>query len=237
MEGAEGNSMSWVKVDDKAWSHPKFSRLSAPGVRLWLFAMCWCNQHETDGTISRADIKVIGGTPRVASELVEAGLWVSTPTGWAVHDFLKYQPSHEQREKDRVSAKDRAARSYERYAGSASEESRKNEDPAFSLHAPRPDPIPNKENGKREPIKGDRKKPNVPFPDGLVPLPRQVEKAKSIGVNCALQFSKFSNFHISKGNTFADWHRAFDTWLGNAEEFASRDGRKPQVESEFIEIK
>jgi hypothetical protein len=77
----------------------------------------------------------------------------------------------------------------------------------------------------------------VTLPGDLEPLPRQVEKCKKLGLKLEREFTKFKNHHASKGSKFVDWHRAFDTWIGNAEEFMLRDGKKPQADSEFIEIK
>ena len=81
--------MSWVKVDDQAWSHPKLADLSGNAVRLWLFALCWANSHETDGFITRGGLRLIGGRPKDVRELVEAGLWVERESGWEIHNFLK----------------------------------------------------------------------------------------------------------------------------------------------------
>lgn len=85
--------MSWVRVDDKAWAHPKFAQLSAGAVKLWLFALCWCNQYETDGAIPGAALKTLGGSKAHAAELVEVGLWDSVERGFEVRGFLEYQPS------------------------------------------------------------------------------------------------------------------------------------------------
>lgn len=251
--------MSWVKVDDKAWSHPKLTALSGNAVRLWLFAMCWCNQHETDGTIPRAALRALGGAKAAVEELLRSGLWEATESGWAVHDFLKYQPSREQREKERESGRQRAEHSYRSRVVSSPEESpkhaRRNTESSVILHPTRtrPDPVPKEipltpsvlppqGGGDRDISRGDlesfsldiviadgpepqkaakkpRKKPSTPFPDGLVPLPRQLEKCKELQLNCAEEFEKFSARHQSTGALFADWHRAFDTWISRAPEF------------------
>jgi hypothetical protein len=87
--------VSWVKVDDKAWSHPKFAGLTGNAVRLWLFAMCWSAGHETDGRLPKVVLRTLGATQKEAKALVDVGLWHETPDGWEVHDFLEYQPSAE----------------------------------------------------------------------------------------------------------------------------------------------
>ena len=102
--------MSWVKVDDKAWAHPKLASLSAAAVRLWLFTLCWCNQQETDGQVPRRILSVLGGSKKAAAELVASGLWERTDNGWLVHDFLKYQPSRAQRDSQREALRERVSR-------------------------------------------------------------------------------------------------------------------------------
>lgn len=87
--------MSWVKVDDKAWCHPKFLSLSGDAVRLWMFALCWSGSQGTDGAIPRAALRLLGGTQDDAQELVEARLWEETDNGWTVRGYLDYQPSAE----------------------------------------------------------------------------------------------------------------------------------------------
>src|SRR5690606_38006641 len=88
--------MSWIRIDDKAWSHPKIAGLSGNAVRLWLFGLCWCNAHQTDGAIPTVTLRILGGSARDAKELVAAGLWVPTDSGWSVHDYLAHQSSAEQ---------------------------------------------------------------------------------------------------------------------------------------------
>lgn len=93
--------MSWVKIDDKAWAHPKLTGLSGNATRLWLFALCWCNQQETDGEIPKSVLRLLGGSAKDVTELTGAGLWHVTAAGWAIHDYLEYQPSAAQMRDER----------------------------------------------------------------------------------------------------------------------------------------
>ena len=106
--------MSWVRIDDKAWAHPKLSSLSGNAVRLWLWALCWCNQQESDGRIPSSVLRLLGGCGREAKELVESGLWEEADGGWQVHDYLQYQPSKQQLEKTRTETRERVAAARER---------------------------------------------------------------------------------------------------------------------------
>lgn len=166
--------MSWVKVDDKAWSHPKFTDLSGNAVRLWLFALCWCNQQETDGKIPRGALRVLGGSPKAARELVSAGLWEVSEAGWEVHDFLHYQPSRAQRNAQREGIRSRVAK-HRNGGGNAPPST-----PVTPLHdgrkqesnaAPDPDPVP-------DPLSAEddaRGAPPEPRPPGRVPCPPDLE--------------------------------------------------------------
>jgi hypothetical protein len=106
--------VSWVRIDDKAWSHPKLAGLSGNAVRLWLFGLCWCNQQESDGRVPASMLRLFGASTKVAAELVEAGLWLATDGGWEFHDYLNYQPSREQLSAQRNATRDRVTRHRER---------------------------------------------------------------------------------------------------------------------------
>jgi hypothetical protein len=86
-----------------------------------------------------------------------------------------------------------------------------------------------------------RKAPSTPFPPDLQPLPRQQEKCRELLLNCAEEFEKFSARHQSTGALFADWHRAFDTWIARAPEFrrpvpaAGFRGGRPQEVSPNVD--
>lgn len=168
--------MSWVKVDDKAWSHPKFTDLSGNAVRLWLFALCWCNQQETDGNIPRGALRVLGGSPKDARALVAAGLWVETDSGWVVHDFLTYQPSKAQRNAQREMVRERVARHRN---GARNRGSGRDVTPLHGAEKPTgndapdpdPDPVP-------DPVSVDddaRGAPPEPRHPGRVPCPPDLE--------------------------------------------------------------
>lgn len=67
--------MTWFKVDDKLWGHPKWMSLP-PGARaLWVTAGSYCASNETDGILPASALLALGGRRRDAEALVEAGLW------------------------------------------------------------------------------------------------------------------------------------------------------------------
>lgn len=90
--------MPWVSLDDQFPIHRKVARLSDPAFRLHVAAICWANRNLTDGAIPSAELPLIAPgvrrRERLATELVDAGLWLETnPHGWVINDYLEYQPS------------------------------------------------------------------------------------------------------------------------------------------------
>lgn len=76
-----------------------------------------------------------------------------------------------------------------------------------------------------EKSKRSRKKPvtSCPFSADEVAPEKFLAHAKEKhpNLNAQEEFSKFVNFHLSKGSQFADWLAAFRTWMTNAEKFAA----------------
>lgn len=86
--------MTWFKVDDGFWSHPKTATLSDAAVTLWVRGGSYCCQHLTDGFVARGALRFLGAEAG-ADELVEASLWDVKDSGWEFHDWAQYQPSRE----------------------------------------------------------------------------------------------------------------------------------------------
>lgn len=85
--------MTWFKVDDTWWAHPKTLMLSEGAVALWVRAGSWSAQNLTDGHVPKAAVRLLGAKAAAASELVAAGLWHANGDGWVFHDWHAYQPS------------------------------------------------------------------------------------------------------------------------------------------------
>lgn len=83
--------MTYFKVDDGIWGHPKFSLLSNDAIALWVMAGSWCGRYVTDGLLPFQSLAMVRGSKQSAQELVDAGLWLETPDGWLFHDWHDYQ--------------------------------------------------------------------------------------------------------------------------------------------------
>lgn len=102
--------MTWFKVDDGFWSHPKTVGLSAEAVALWVRAGSYCGQHLTDGVVPRHLLTMLQGTTAQADELMAAGLWLDDPEGYLFHDWHTYQPTRTKVENERAKTRERVAK-------------------------------------------------------------------------------------------------------------------------------
>jgi hypothetical protein len=108
--------MTWFKVDDGWWSHPKVIPVESDARGIWVSAGSWCAQHLTDGFLPEYALKMVtelrGNKLKAAcEELIEAGLWKRRPGGFLFHDWEKYQPIREDVEKKRAADRERKAAS------------------------------------------------------------------------------------------------------------------------------
>lgn len=105
--------MPWGRLDDSLYDHPKLDLIPAEdrlaAVGLWARTISWCNRFLTDGAVPRNRIERLDGTLDLADQLVTAGLFDATATGYIVHDFLEFNDSRVDVEKRRKSDAERKA--------------------------------------------------------------------------------------------------------------------------------
>lgn len=82
--------MTWARVDDAWWCHPKVLGLDLDARGLWISALSWSCQQQTDH-IPDAIVRMCGDDGSAAKKLVRAGLWEENGTGWVIHDWDDYQ--------------------------------------------------------------------------------------------------------------------------------------------------
>src|SRR5665811_29396 len=108
------HSMTWVKLDDEFYTHPKLAKLNADVmlacVGLHTLALCWCNHKLTDGVVPVNQIFRLAGDLTLAlpsgnphtliNELLRVDLWEvdewdtrGNAAAFRLHDYLDYQPS------------------------------------------------------------------------------------------------------------------------------------------------
>jgi hypothetical protein len=90
--------MAWVRLDDQFPDHPKVAGLSNDAFCLHVTAMCYTARQQTDGKLPCGLLKRLAWRchdPAIAvAELVASGVWDEDgEKGWAIHDYLDYNPS------------------------------------------------------------------------------------------------------------------------------------------------
>lgn len=120
--------MAWVKLDDQFARHPKVLRAGPLASWLHVCALTYCAQYATDGFVPHVAVNGLAdfsgikmppfkghrgrtvNTPEgldFVGELIDAGMWEEVEDGYRLHDYLDYNPSREQVEKERVEARAR----------------------------------------------------------------------------------------------------------------------------------
>lgn len=102
--------MTWFRIDDGFWSHPKVVGLSDSAIALWTRAGAYACQHLTDGVIAAPVLRLVGEKD-AAEELIGAGLWEKVPGGYAFHDWAEYQETSTAVKDRRAAARDRQRKS------------------------------------------------------------------------------------------------------------------------------
>jgi hypothetical protein len=93
--------MTWFKVDDQFWGHPKQTGLPKGAVCLWVRAGSWSANLLTNGFVPAHMVAMFGCSKSDARALVASGLWLDVDGGYQFHDWTEYQPTREQVEQKR----------------------------------------------------------------------------------------------------------------------------------------
>ncbi|WP_433465724.1 hypothetical protein [Spirillospora sp. CA-128828] len=90
--------MTWFKVDDSFYDHPKVFDLPDSAVALWTRAGCWSARNGTGGTVpARLPARLCENPEEAARALVDAGLWERVRGGgYRFHDWDTYQPTRDE---------------------------------------------------------------------------------------------------------------------------------------------
>lgn len=152
--------MTWFKVDDSFYDHPKVFDAPDCAVALWTRAGCWSARNLMDGFVPTGIPARLCGDPDTAiKELIHRGLWERTSGGFRFHDWPVYQPTAAEERAKRAKraesgrlgglAKARASKEAGESLASASPVAKQNPTPT------RPDPKKNKNSSSAAPTEDD----------------------------------------------------------------------------------
>ena len=89
--------MTWFKVDDSFYDHPKIFDAPDCAVALWSRAGCYSARSRSDGFVPTGmPARLCDDPERAIKELLDRGLWRRTKGGYRFHDWLDYQPSRQE---------------------------------------------------------------------------------------------------------------------------------------------
>ncbi len=203
--------MSWVKLDDHFPTHPKI--VAAGGDAAWLHvcALCYCAEHLTDGRIPKAMVDRLSDrddATRLASRLVEVGMWLEHRDCYEVHDYLDFQPSRESVENVRREARERRAK-----GGKRSADGRAN--------GMNPVPVPEVLTEPSLVASGSPKRgTRIPDTFSVGQSMQDWARNHAPGVDWELETTKFVNYWKAKPGKDAvklDWTRTWQNWLLTAQ--------------------
>lgn len=103
--------MAWFKTDDTWHSHPKPRRAGLEAIGLWSVSGSYSMAYKTDGWVPEWFAHDFPRGRKLADQLVSVGLWCNEirngEPGYQFHDWLDYQQSSEEIERDRERARER----------------------------------------------------------------------------------------------------------------------------------
>lgn len=93
-------ALHWVRLDTEFPTNFKVMELVSEqhfrALFVYVSSLAHSGKNETDGFIAETWLPMIHGTPKIARELVDVGLWMPVPGGWEIPDWADYQPTSEE---------------------------------------------------------------------------------------------------------------------------------------------
>lgn len=197
--------MSWAKVDDHLFMHPKFLGVSLPARGLWLGALSYAAGIERDGWFPSSALSMLAGGAKhddLVRQLVHASLWVQDGDGYRLHNFLKYNRSRKQLKKQRKLTAKRVQ----------ALRARNGVTPALVTRLPaRPDP-------SRPKKKRESASRQLPTTETLTP--ERLEMAQKLGLSAKAagqEWAKLADHEFRDAHS--NWDAVWRNWVRRAPEF------------------
>lgn len=229
--------MTWARFEDRFPWHRKVRGLSDSAFRLHVSAVCWSNEHLTDGHLPGDDLPLLSDVRKpepAAAELVRKTLWLAIETGWQINDFLVYNESRATILARREADAERKRRGRE---GRTPKGVQPDSAPDTSADSPpesvRPDPArpePTQEPPATQEVAASRPKRATRVPDTFPPNTEAATQLREWAADaCPLvelrsETENWQDWHRAKGDTAKDWTASWRTWMRRAQKDAERNG-------------
>jgi hypothetical protein len=243
--------MTWARLDDRLHAHPKAIKAGLEAMGVWVMALSYCAAYGTDGRVDRDAVERICGSrkvfERVTKRLEACGLWErdETGSGFRIHDFLDYNPSRSDVEKENENKRKGGIEgARRRWAGHRSADGITHDRTHGTRQPPanggRDAPVPSRPDPERESPPTPRHKPPdrerpEPGRPTLAPTPRLIDPALKISAeqraNAEIlglqkidgEWTKFVGHHRSRGTLSCDFGGEWDKWAVNARNYQATD--------------
>jgi hypothetical protein len=104
----------FAQLSNDLWSNAKMRLIAEEHPKefaLWVISISYCSDKQTDGVLSSYEIRrILGVKPAQERRMYELKLWEKQDENTVIHDYLAYQNSRENIEKNRKGNSDRQAR-------------------------------------------------------------------------------------------------------------------------------
>lgn len=110
--------MTWVKLDDQFFTHPKSLTVGPSGQLLFIAGLCYSAANLTDGKIPKGAVTLVvamaQAKPATVKALESIGWWIDQGDHFEIHDYLLWQVSRQKATAERERARKRKADYLER---------------------------------------------------------------------------------------------------------------------------
>lgn len=112
--------MSWVRIDDGFWMHPKVVRAGNETAGVFTRCLSYCGAYLTDGLIPEPVALSIAGSKRTLEVAVESGLLTRLDSGSIyIADYSEYNPLRDEVEAKREQRREAGRRGGQARGGSS----------------------------------------------------------------------------------------------------------------------
>lgn len=209
--------MSWAKLDDAIYSHPKILRANLQAVGLYALSIAYSARHDLDGALPAEAVAMLArGDRSLADQLVELGLYELQQNGYKIHNFLKYNPSARQIRKRQKEQRERVRKHRERNALLTS-----NADALLRVGSGRvtsstSSPVEGESEGKPKSRRQRVVAIETEWPEDFTLTAERRQAARAAGCSDPeLAWEAWHQRCLAKGLRYVRWGAAWTTWLSS----------------------